>query len=247
MQPRIHFPSLSVGNNQLDPESSHHLAVVLRAKAGERVVLFDGTGGEGLGVIRVSDRSAVCVEIESIDQVNRESPVDVTVVQALCTGDKMDWVVQKSTELGASRIIPLAAARSVLKLEGPRAEKRIAHWQAIAESASAQSGRTRVPQVTSVQSLQNVLDGWVNARSKMGPDKLSGWLLDPFAKEQLSKVPLTSSVTLLVGPESGWTDDEETLAKRAGFIGLRAGPRILRTETAALAVLAAVATRSQEF
>ncbi len=247
MQPRIHFPSLSLGNNQLDPESSHHLAVVLRAKPGERVVLFDGKGQEGVGVIRLGDRSAVCVDIESIASVDRESPVDITVVQALCTGDKMDWVVQKSTELGASRIVPLVAARSVLKLEGTRAEKRIAHWQAIAESASAQSGRTRVPQVTSIQSLQSVLDEWARARSEMGPERMSGWLLDPFGREQLSKVPLTSSVTLLIGPEAGWTDDEETLAKRAGFTGLQAGPRILRTETAALAVLAAIATRSQEF
>ncbi|MFN4959560.1 MAG: RsmE family RNA methyltransferase, partial [Burkholderiales bacterium] len=128
MQPRIVFQTLGLGEHRLDAQTSHHLAVVLRAQAGQLVTLFDGQGHEGQAKITAVQRSEVTVCVTAVEHVLRESPLAITVVQSLCTGDKMDWVIQKATELGAAVIVPLAAARSVLKLEGVRATKRVAHW-----------------------------------------------------------------------------------------------------------------------
>ena len=164
------------------------------------------------------------------------------MVQALCTGDKMDWVVQKSTELGAARIIPVAAARSVVKLDAARADKRREHWSAIAQSAAAQCGRTVVPEITSVMSFADAISDWSSQASPK-----TGWLLDPFAEDRLSDAPMQGSITLMIGPEAGWTDEEEMLAKWAGMKGVQVGPRILRTETAAAVVLTAIAMKCGEF
>lgn len=242
MQPRVLFQNLKLGPITLDAAASHHLASVLRVAHGDTVTLFDGQGQEGQAQITQADRQQVSVVVHSIDRIDRESPADICVVQSLCTGDKMDWVVQKSTELGAKRIVPLAAARSVLKLEPKRAEKRLEHWQAIATAASAQSGRTIVPTVSPVMRITDFLATW----KANGPDQ-TGLILDPFAQTKLSTVDLKGPITLLIGPEAGWTDDEETLARNAGFLGVQSGPRILRTETAAAAVLAALALRIGEF
>lgn len=242
MRPRILFEGLQEGSFALDEESSHHLVKVLRAQAGEPLVIFDGRGREGQAVILEADRAAAIVEVSAIHAITRESPLNITVVQALCTGDKMDWVVQKSTELGASRIIPVAADRSVLKLDAARSEKRLAHWNSIAQAASAQCGRTVVPQISLVMSFAAVVAEW---KLLHGPK--TGWLLDPFADANLSNAPMQGSITFMIGPEAGWTDEEEQLARAAGFTGIRCGPRILRTETAAAAVLTAIAMKCREF
>lgn len=242
MRPRILFEGLQKGSFELDQESSHHLVKVLRAQAGDPVVIFDGRGHEGQAVIVKADRAAAVVKVSAIHAITRESPLNITVVQALCTGDKMDWVVQKSTELGASRIIPVAADRSVLKLDAARSEKRMAHWKSIAQAASAQCGRTVVPQISSVMSFAAVIADWKSVK-----DPKTGWLLDPFADANLSNAPMQGGVTFMIGPEAGWADEEEQLARAAGFTGIRCGPRILRTETAAAVVLAAIAMRGGEF
>ncbi len=242
MRPRILFRDLRTGEFELDEDNSHHLAKVLRAKAGDPLVIFDGQGREGQAVIVRTQKTATVVAVESIETITRESPLKITVVQALCTGDKMDWVVQKSTELGAARIIPVAAGRSVMKLDALRAEKRREHWLAIAQAASAQCGRTVVPQVSPVMPFTDVISHW---RSQSSPK--TGWLLDPFANERLSNAPMQGEITVMIGPEAGWTDEEETLAKFGGFKGVQLGPRILRTETAAAVVLTAIAMRIGEF
>lgn len=242
MRPRILFSGLREGEFPLDEDNSHHLAKVLRLKAGDPLVIFDGQGREGQAVMVGVDRGAATVRVEAIETIMRESPLRITVVQALCTGDKMDWVVQKSTELGAARIVPLAAARSVLKLDAVRAAKRREHWSAIAQAASAQCGRTVVPDITPVMSFAEVISDW-----KLQEGHKAGWLLDPFARQRLSDAPMHDAVTLMIGPEAGWTDEEEQLAKAAGFMGLRCGPRILRTETAAAVVLTAIAVKCGEF
>ena len=242
MQPRVLFQHLKLGPLTLDAQTSHHLAGVLRVMPGAAVTLFDGHGQEAQARVTRADHQQVCVEIERIESINRESPADICVVQSLCTGDKMDWVVQKSTELGARQVVPLAASRSVLKLEPQRAEKRRDHWMAIAAAAAAQSGRTIVPTISPVMRLAEFLADW-GAR----PGPKTGLILDPFAATKLSTVALQGPITLLIGPEAGWTDEEETLARNAGFIGVQSGPRILRTETAAAAVLAALAVRIGEF
>jgi 16S rRNA (uracil1498-N3)-methyltransferase len=242
MRPRILFPDLREGEFALDEDSSHHLIKVLRARIGDRLVIFDGRGNEGQAVILDVDKAVARVRVAAIEAITRESPVKISVAQALCTGDKMDWVVQKSTELGAARIIPVAAARSVLKLDATRADKRREHWSAIARAASAQCGRNVVPEITPVMLFPEVVSDW-----KVQQGAKTGWLLDPFANDRLSDAPMHGAVTLMVGPEAGWTDEEEQLAKAAGFVGLQCGPRILRTETAAAVALTAIAMRAGEF
>ncbi|MBU3725324.1 MAG: 16S rRNA (uracil(1498)-N(3))-methyltransferase [Burkholderiaceae bacterium] len=242
MLPRILSANLASGRLTLDPASSHHLAVVLRIRPGDPLVIFNGQGQEGRAVMVQANKAAAVVEVGAIATITRESPLGITVVQALCTGDKMDWVVQKATELGAARIIPVAAARSVLKLDGSRAEKRIDHWKAIAQAASGQCGRTVVPDITSVMSFTEVIADWTAQASPK-----TGWLLDPFAQDRLSEASMSGAVTLMIGPEAGWTDEEEALAKRVGMKGVQVGPRILRTETAAAVVLTAIAMKCGEF
>lgn len=246
MQPRVLFHPLRPGEIDLDADASHHLSGVLRIKLGGAVTLFDGQGQEAQANVVQIDRGSVRVQVGEIVAIKRESPLDICVVQALCTGDKMDWVVQKSTELGAKKIIPLAAARSVVKLDESRAEKRRQHWVAVAQSAAAQSGRTVVPTIAPVMKLTELLQSWSESRTRNTAHQ-TGLLLDPFAQDRLATTPLENAVTCLIGPEAGWTDDEETLAKQAGFVGVACGPRILRTETAAVVVLTALALRCGEF
>lgn len=246
MQPRVLFHPLYSGLIDLDAEASHHLAGVLRIKVGAAITLFDGQGREAQATVTQIDRGQVRVTVGEIAAINRESPLDICVVQALCTGDKMDWVVQKSTELGATTIIPLTASRSVVKLDENRAEKRRQHWVAIAQSAAAQSGRTVVPNIAPVTRLPDLLRAWLSSKHD-GSSPRTGLLLDPFASDRLATTPLENAVTCLIGPEAGWTEEEETLAKQAGFVGVACGPRILRTETAAAVVLTALAVRCGEF
>jgi 16S rRNA (uracil1498-N3)-methyltransferase len=242
MTPRVLHLPLAVGDQTLNDEASHHLISVLRLKAGDTLTLFNGRGLEGKARVVRADRLATQVHVDAVEEVRRESPVHTTVVQALCTGDKMDWVVQKSTELGAARIIGLAAERSVLKLDAMRAEKRRLHWQSIAESAAAQCGRNNVPEVLPVMRLADVIAHWEACAAPK-----TGWLLDPFATVPLSQANMEGNVMLMIGPEAGWSDPEETQLHRAGFIGVACGPRILRTETAAAVVLSAIAVRCGEF
>jgi 16S rRNA (uracil1498-N3)-methyltransferase len=258
MQIRLFHSPLAQGPCRLSEEASHHLVRVLRAEEGHAVVLFDGLGNEAGARVLEANAKACMVEVGAVKTVSRESPLQITVVQALCLGDKMDWVVQKASELGATLIQPLAAQRSQMKLEGPRLEKRLAHWRAIAEAAAAQCGRNAVPIIAPLQrsaeyfsSIENSEDskgGKGGERSEhLDQRKQTRWILDPFASESLGQAPLSNSLTIAIGPEAGWTDEEEEQAQRAGFVGIRCGPRILRTETAAAAVLAAVAVRIGEF
>jgi len=242
MVPRIHFPALAPGVCRLDSQASHHLVRVLRVAIGDVIMLFDGTGQEAEATLLDLDPQSVSAQVSSVVTVNRESRVQVTLIQALCSGDKMDWVIEKSTELGVARILPVTADRSVLRLEGERAEKRLAHWQRIAQAASAQCGRTRVPQINSIVKFPQALREW-QAMQPAG----AAWLLDPKATDTVGTVSLPEHLTIMIGPEAGWSDQEEQLAKAAGVQGVRCGPRVLRTETAAAAVLAAVAVRSGEF
>ncbi len=242
MVPRIHFPALAPGVCRLDSQASHHLVRVLRVAIGDVIMLFDGTGQEAEATLLDLDPQSVSAQVSSVVTVNRESRVQVTLIQALCSGDKMDWVIEKSTELGVARILPVTADRSVLRLEGERAEKRLAHWQRIAQAASAQCGRTRVPQINSIVKFPQALREW----QTMQPAG-AAWLLDPTAKDTVGAASLPDHLTIMIGPEAGWSDQEEQLSKAAGVQGVRCGPRVLRTETAAAAVLAAVAVRSGEF
>lgn len=237
--PRLHVDlPLSSGKRIRLPEAaSRHLTRVLRLGSGDAVTVFDGGGGEYEATVARVAAGTVEVDLGAHRAVDRESALVVELGQGICKGDRMDLVVQKATELGASAIRPLLCRRTVVKLDAARAERRIAHWRAVAVHAAQQSGRTRVPEVGGVENP----DSWLS-RPAAGP----GIVLSPHAADSVADLPRPgpgSTVRLLVGPEGGLDPREVECARAAGFIGLRLGPRVLRTETAALVALSVLQSR----
>lgn len=209
---------------------ARHAVRVLRLPPGAPMILFDGRGGEYLAHIQRIERERVVAELASWQDVERESPLSVTLVQALQAGEKMDFTIQKAVELGVRDIVPVESRRSVLRLSGERAAKRVAHWQGVAASACEQCGRNQVPLVAPLEKL----DHWL-ARPANGVLRL---MLAPDADEALVELPPVTSVQLLIGAEGGLDPQEVLAARQAGFRPVRMGPRVLRTETAGLAALA---------
>ena len=241
--PRFYCPGeIAAGRIiELPASAAHHAARVLRLEPGDGVVLFNGEGGEFSAIIARIGKTGAAVAIENHLAVERESPLSITLAQAICASEKMDWIVQKAVELGVSRIQPIAANRSLVKLAGERADKRVQHWRQVAASACEQCGRNRLPQVLPLMSLSGWLGEQMNL-SKAAPRDLC-FMLSPTAKKSLREFPeppSAAALTLLVGPEGGLAPEEETAALAAGFIPLRLGGRILRTESAALAAVAAM-------
>jgi 16S rRNA (uracil1498-N3)-methyltransferase len=181
-------------------------------------------------------KKEVSAEVLEFRQRESEAPYPITVAQSLATGDKMDWVIEKSVELGAAAIVPLAAARSVLRLDAARAAKRAQHWEAIVRAACEQCGRNRLAQVAPVTPLHD----WLAVQRNAEGLKL---MLSPVHARKFSELPAPAQgtpITLLIGPEAGLSDTEEAAAEAAGFVAVLLGPRVMRTETAALAALAAI-------
>lgn len=235
MPPRFYCPTPLNPGAVIDlPEQvAHHAVRVLRMKEGDELVLFDGNGGDWTARI-VRLKPVPQVTLETFDPRDAESPLLITLVQGLPSGDKMDWVVQKAVELGVACIQPVAAKRSVVRLSGEKAEKRARHWLSVAESAAEQCGRTRVPAVADVLDLPQYL-------AKPRLDNELRLILAPGAEVRLRDMPMPSGpVTLMVGPEGGFEDAELQMAITAGFKPMGLGPRVLRTETAGLAAIAAV-------
>ena len=231
--PRLYVdqPLVEGGRITLPETASRHVTRVLRLGAGDALTVFDGHGGEYGAVMARGPRDAVEVDIGAHDPLDRESPLVVELGQGICKGDRMDLVVQKATELGVQAIRPVLCERTVVRLDSARAERRIAHWRAIAVHAAQQSGRTRVPEIAGVESL----DAWLE-RPGPGP----GLVLSPRATASVACLVPTGpgeSIRLLVGPEGGLARREVERARAAGFAELRLGPRVLRTETAALVAL----------
>ena len=217
---------------ELPPAASHHALRVLRLDVGDAVTLFNGEGGEYAGRIAGTDRG-VRVQLAEWQSVERESPLELVLAQALPAGDKMDWVVQKAVELGVARIQPLLAARSVVRLSGERAVKRVAHWRSVAASACEQCGRNRVPELAPILDLRQ----WLG---RLPPEnQLQRMLLAPQGGRR-PRALAGNRFLLLVGPEGGLDMEEAAAARLAGFADLSLGPRILRTETAGPAALAAL-------
>ena len=218
---------------RLPDRAAHHLAV-LRLRRGDTVTLFNGRGGEFTAeLVRVASGQAWVRTLTS-HRLERESPLLVTLAQCVSSGDRMDATLQKSTELGVWRIFPIASERSVVKLSGDRAEKRLAHWRNVVVAACEQCGRNRVPEVASPTDVDAFLDAQESGGLRM--------LLAPEAAQSLRELPRPEKVTLLVGPEGGLTERERLRAERAGYVPVRFGPRVLRTETAPLAAIAAIQT-----
>jgi 16S rRNA (uracil1498-N3)-methyltransferase len=234
--PRFHCPQPLVPGSLVDlPETvAHHLHVV-RQQSGDELVLFNGEGGQVRArLVEIGKRRATA-EILVHDAVDVELPFRVTLAQGLPEGSKMDWIVEKAVELGVAGMQPLAAQRSVVRLSGDRADKRLAHWQAVVVSASEQCGRNRLADVAPVQDFNRWLgqpaDGVRILLSPRADASLAQW----------TKQAPAQDVTLLVGPEGGFTEQEEDAARAAGALALSMGPRVLRTETAGLAALAILA------
>lgn len=225
---------LSAGARIALPDAlAHHALRVLRLRAGEAIVLFNGQGGQYPATLEV-DGKAGFAQLDAFDPREAELAGRITLVQGLPSGDKMDWVVEKAVELGAARVCPIAAQRSVLQLSGPRLDKRVAHWQRIAQSAAEQCGRNRLMTVDAPLPLADWLDQPAEGlRLLCHPDA------DTDLAGLLGATPGLASLTLLVGPEGGWSDKELAQAREAGVQAVRFGPRVLRTETAGLALIAA--------
>ncbi len=248
--PRIYCPEeISAGRTfQLPAAASHHAVRVLRLKRGDQLILFNGKGGEFSATIDRIERNATVIEVREHLLIERESPLVITLAQAVCAGEKMDWIIQKGVELGVSGIQVLATKLSTTKLLGERAERRATHWRQVAISACEQCGRNHVPQVFPLAPLRDWL-GTQMSEQKNSPGATARnlrFILSPSSKKGLGYFtePLpVSSVTLLVGPEGGLSADEEVAAAVAGFVPLGLGPRILRTETAGLAAIAAIQAR----
>lgn len=234
---------LASGRRVALPESvAKHVTRVLRLREGAAVVVFDGTGGEWSARLVAGGRDRLLAEIGVHEAIERESPLSITLWQGLARGERMDLVIQKATELGVTRIVPLATARSVVQLDAERTEKRVLHWRAVAASACEQCGRNRLPEIVPPRALASALADLSSGSRE------SRWLLEPNARRSLSEALIEKSpfehASVLIGPEGGFEAEEIAAAVGAGFEPVSFGPRVLRTETAGLAVLAALQSRA---
>jgi 16S rRNA (uracil1498-N3)-methyltransferase len=227
--------ALHIGEIALPRTVAHHVAV-LRLRVGDAVQLFNGDGQVWAGVVHTLSKNDCSVLLkERLVQTgeNRELPFEITVAQSLIEPSKMDWVVEKAVELGVVKIQPIAASRSVTRLDADRAAKRVAHWQAIAVAASEQCGRNRVMQIESPMPLSAALKQSTGAQLLLHP--VGGVPLQSWCSANVSQ-----PVTLLIGPEGGWSQEELKQLETAGAQRVTFGSRVLRTESAAAAIAAAL-------
>jgi len=229
--PRFFCPApLQTGLALSLPSGAARHVQVLRMQPGDVITLFNGEGGEFEATVTRMGRSDVDVEVGTHHAVEREAPCAVHLLAGITANERMDWLVEKATELGAASITPITAERSVLKLKGERADKKLAHWQGVAVAAAEQCGRNRVPTIHPAVTLAE----WVK-KAPVG----ERWVLSlSEGTRPLSQLVGTGSVTVLSGPEGGLSPAEEAAALAAGFAPVTLGPRVLRAETAPLAVLA---------
>ena len=234
--PRIHIDqALQAGARvELEPGQAHYIARVLRMRAGDALILFNGAGGQYPATLEAVGKHAVVVTTGEFEPVERESPLALHLGIAVSRGDRMDWVVQKATELGVHAITPLLSERTEVKLKGEREAKKLRHWQQVAISACEQCGRNRLPVVHPLQPLQDWCQR-VEADARL--------VLDPEADSSDPGAAAPASIALLVGPEGGFSAAEIAAAATAGFHSLQLGPRVLRTETAPLAAIALLQAR----
>ncbi|KAA2283669.1 16S rRNA (uracil(1498)-N(3))-methyltransferase [Arenimonas fontis] len=215
----------------LPEPAAAHLVRVLRLGPGDALVLFNGDGHDYPAVLLETGKRGASAEVSGQVPVANESPLRITLAQGIARGDKMDWVLQKATELGVAAIVPVLTERTEVKLDGDRAGKRLAHWRGVLAAACEQCGRARLPTLSAPVPLAQ----W--AASAREPLKL---VLEPEGGVALADLPATDAVALAVGPEGGLSARDLEALRAAGFRSLRLGPRVLRTETAGLAAVAAL-------
>ena len=214
----------------LEGSAASHVTRVLRLRSGEALTVFNGRGGEHAASIDKSHGGEVTVLIGEHRAVERESPVPITLAQGISRGQRMDLVVQKATELGVSRLVPVLTERSVVRLDAQQSDRKSNHWRAIAIAACEQCGRNRLPEVALPAQLRELLREPAGDRARL--------LLSPDAALRVEDMPRPQSgVLVLIGPEGGLSEEEQGQAQAAGFTAVNLGPRVLRTETAAIAAL----------
>lgn len=226
---------LAAGARLALPErAAHHAARVLRLRTGDALTLFDGRGGEYAGVIANLARDTLTVEAGAWQDIERESPLAITLAQGISSAERMDLTVRKAVELGVAAIQPLATEKSVVRLDVRRVESRLAHWRRVVISACEQCGRNRLPVVRAPMSIAELCEATRGEPAK--------WLLAPDAETRLREAArgLANSLVIAAGPEAGFSDGETRALLDTGYAPVQLGPRILRTETAALAALAAL-------
>jgi 16S rRNA (uracil1498-N3)-methyltransferase len=222
---------LSVGAIIALPDHVAHHVQVLRLAAGDRITLFNGEGGEYTATLTAIEKKRASAEVKTFSPREVELPYAITLAQALPETSKMDWIIEKAVELGATAIQPLAAHRCVVRLSDERAARKLAHWHGIIVAASEQCGRNRLPHLAQIADFND----WIGQH-----DLHHRILLTPHAEQSLSdwaRHHPPQAVALLVGPEGGFTEGEESAARAHGALALSMGPRVLRTETAGLAGL----------
>lgn len=235
MKPRVYVDvPLREGLSVELPDSAQHHARVLRLREGEALVLFDGTGGEWDALL-VGKKKA---QLEKHNPIERESPLSITLVQGVSSGERMDYTIQKAVELGVAAIQPLLTKKGVVRLEGKRAAARLDHWRRVAISACEQCGRNRIPEI------RPLLDFSGYAARPEGP---APRLLLSAQGRSIREFEVQGAVTVAAGPEAGFAAEEQGALERAGFVKASLGPRVLRTETAALAALAALSALRGDF
>ena len=215
----------------LAPDAAQHVSRALRLKSGDAITVFDGRGGEYEAVLTRIEKDRVDVKVGAWREGDREARVRVGLAQGLPEADKMDWIIQKSVELGVAWIQPLVCERSVVRLSGERAARREAHWRRVAIAACEQSGRNAIPEVRPTLGFMS----WIGTPSDVGR-----WMLEPGAAPLAGRDAPTGSLELVVGPEGGLSEREREVAASRGCEAVGLGPRVLRAETAPLAALAAV-------
>ncbi|NOQ81950.1 MAG: 16S rRNA (uracil(1498)-N(3))-methyltransferase [Methylophaga sp.] len=232
---RFYCPELSIDSEIFTlPDAAHRHAVqVLRLKQGEPLRLFDGRGLELDAKLEHVSKRESSVRLGERIVINNESPLKITLLQGISRGERMDYALQKAVELGVNRIIPVVTERCNVQLSGGRSDKRLAHWQGVVVSACEQSGRSLLPELLPIMSLDDaLLENKVTCQL----------VLDPLADQGFTTLEKKDDIALLIGPEGGLSEQEIEQAKRADFQSVRFGPRILRTETATVAALAVVQT-----
>ena len=231
----VSAPIASGADLDLPEQPSRHVAVV-RLREGDPVTLFCGDGAEYAGVLTLIARKLVRVKVGERLEISRESPLRITLAQCISSGDRMDMTLQKATELGVHAIIPLSSERSIVRLRDERADRKHAHWQHVVAAACEQCGRNSVPEVQAPIGIQ----AWLDSIGATRPDGSLRLLLAPDERKSLRDHERHSRVTVLIGPEGGLAEPEIAAAIRHSFQPIRLGPRVLRTETAPIAAIAAL-------
>ena len=231
--PRFFVPAkLSAGSELELPERTVRHCAVLRLRRADAITLFNGEGGEFSAELTQISRHAAHARVLSGRAIERESPLAITLAQCVSSGDRMDATLQKSTELGVRRILPIVSERSVVRISSDRADRRVTHWRNVVIAACEQCGRNRIPEVVAISDLETFLAHSLGDALQL--------LLAPEAECDLKGLNPAQRVTLLVGPEGGLSLEERRHAQNKGFVPVHFGPRVLRTETAPLAAIAAM-------